>query len=71
MGWRRHLEVWTDVLYEKYRSWDRCSETLVFLVTVITLGSEPSVKGWQIQESVKFKVLIPTLGKLVGVFCFM
>ena len=68
MGWRRCLEVWTDVLYEKYRSWDRCSKTLVFLVTVITLGSEPSVRGGKFRSQLNLKCLYQFWGSLSGCF---
>lgn len=68
MGWRRRLEVWTDVLYEKYRSWDRCSETLVFLVIVITLRSEPSVRGGKFRSQLNLKWLYQSWGSLSGCF---
>ena len=68
MGWRRRLEVWTDVLYEKYRSWDRCSETLVFLVIVITLRSEPSVRGGKFRSQLNLKWFYQSWGSLSGCF---
>ena len=57
MGWGRRLEVWTDVLYKKYRSWDRCSETLIFLVIVMALRSEPSVRGGKPRSQLNLKCL--------------
>ena len=68
MGWRRRLEVWTDVLYKKYRSWDRCSETLIFLVIVMALRSEPSVRGGKPRSQLNLKCLYQSWGSLSGCF---
>lgn len=45
-----------------------CMFLIDFLVMVIILYSEPSVRSWQNHESVKFKVLITVWENLARVF---